>query len=280
MGNKHSVIPLIFDMKIKARELKRQSERCYRESEGEKGKVKAALQKNNSEGARVFAQNFIRKQQEGLHCLQLSSKLDAVASRLDAAHRSQQMSKQMRSAAYGLSNALRTLDGGTSLRQMEEFAKLFDDLDVRSDSVSTLLDASTSTSIPLEQVDDVLKHVATAAKIHMECEDFSQTSASLTLKRQEHVGPIASPAFGQHPISYNTSKRESDKRLPVSVYERHPIAVGTAADPFKEINSIVGRGELPSSPGDSIGSSCGGVGLMPARIWGGSPSPASHHPQL
>ncbi|PFH33712.1 SNF7 family protein [Besnoitia besnoiti] len=167
MGNKHSITSLVFDMKIKARELKRQSERCYRESEGEKGKIKVALQKNNTEGARIFAQNFIRKQQEGLHCLQLSSKLDAVASRLDAAHRSQQMSKQMRSAAYGLSHALRTLDGGTSLRQMEEFAKLFDDLDVRSDSVSTLLDASTSTSIPLEQVDDVLKHVAQTSNMPM-----------------------------------------------------------------------------------------------------------------
>lgn len=38
------------------------------------------------------------------------------------------MSRQVRSAACGLSDALRNLDGGTSLRQMEEFAKLFDDL--------------------------------------------------------------------------------------------------------------------------------------------------------
>ncbi|PHJ20726.1 snf7 family protein [Cystoisospora suis] len=242
MGNKNSVIPLVFDMKIKARELKRQSERCYRESESEKGKVRLALQKNNKEGARIFAQNFIRKQQEGLHCLQLSSKLDAVASRLDGAHRSQQMSRQVRSAACGLSDALRNLDGGTSLRQMEEFAKLFDDLDVRSDSVSTLLDASTSTSIPLERVDEVLHQVAKASHIALEPDRHISVESLLSPPpvRFDHPGPAACPP----------------RKL-------------TAVDVGEPIQR------------QAIGNCCsvGDPGLS-SRAWCGAFSPATHHPQL
>ena len=40
---------------------------------------------------RIFAQNYVRKKQEGLNSLHMSSKLEAVASRLDGAYRSHQV---------------------------------------------------------------------------------------------------------------------------------------------------------------------------------------------
>ncbi|KAL8275288.1 hypothetical protein Esti_000737 [Eimeria stiedai] len=129
MGNQNSVLLVVLDLRIKARELKRQSDRCYRESLQEREKVRRALLRQNEEGARIFAQNYIRKQKEGLNCLHMSSKLEAVAFRLDGAHRSRQVN---------LENLL----------------------DVRSDSVSSLLDASTSSAMPARQVDSVLSAVA------------------------------------------------------------------------------------------------------------------------
>lgn len=168
MGNYNSVSRVILDLRIKARELKRQSDRCYRESTQERGKIRRALLRNNQEGARIFAQNFIRKQQEGLHCLHMSSKLEAVASRLDGAHRSHQLTTKIHSVASGLSGALRKLDGSASLREIELFSKLFDDLDVRSDSVSSLLDASTSSAMPAREVENVMAEVANEYLIPLE----------------------------------------------------------------------------------------------------------------
>ncbi|CDJ62393.1 Charged multivesicular body protein 1a, related [Eimeria necatrix] len=171
MGNHHSVLPVILDLRIKARELKRQSDRCYRESLQEREKIRRALLRQNQEGARIFAQNYVRKKQEGLNSLHMSSKLEAVASRLDGAHRSHQASRlttRIHSVASGLSGALRKLDSSSSLREIELFSKLFDDLDVRSDSVSSLLDASTSSAVPAQQVDKVLTEVASTFGISLE----------------------------------------------------------------------------------------------------------------
>ena len=45
--------------------------------------IKKAIEKGNMEGAKIYAQNAIRKKNEQLQYLQLGSRLDAVVSRLD-----------------------------------------------------------------------------------------------------------------------------------------------------------------------------------------------------
>lgn len=44
-----------------------------------------ALQQGNTEGARIYASNAIRKKNESLNLLRLSSRIDAVASRVETA---------------------------------------------------------------------------------------------------------------------------------------------------------------------------------------------------
>lgn len=44
-----------------------------------------ALAQGNTEGARIYASNVIRKKNESLNLLRLSSRIDAVASRVETA---------------------------------------------------------------------------------------------------------------------------------------------------------------------------------------------------
>ena len=44
-----------------------------------------AIQQQNTEGARIYASNAIRKKNEALNLLRLSSRIDAVASRIQTA---------------------------------------------------------------------------------------------------------------------------------------------------------------------------------------------------
>jgi charged multivesicular body protein 1 len=44
-----------------------------------------ALQQGNTDGARIYASNAIRKKNEGLNLLRLGSRIDAVASRVETA---------------------------------------------------------------------------------------------------------------------------------------------------------------------------------------------------
>ena len=50
-----------------------------------------ALQQKNVEGARIYAENAIRKKNEGLNYLRLSSRVDAVASRVQTAMQMKQV---------------------------------------------------------------------------------------------------------------------------------------------------------------------------------------------
>lgn len=51
-----------------------------------------ALQQKNTEGARIYAENAIRKKNEGLNYLRMSARIDAVSQRVQSA----MMMKQVR----------------------------------------------------------------------------------------------------------------------------------------------------------------------------------------
>lgn len=51
-----------------------------------------ALQQGNTEGARIYASNVIRKKNESLNLLRLGSRIDAVASRVETAVTMKQVS--------------------------------------------------------------------------------------------------------------------------------------------------------------------------------------------
>ncbi|OEH80249.1 charged multivesicular body protein [Cyclospora cayetanensis] len=177
MGTQHSVLPVILDLRIKARELKRQSDRCYRESLQEREKIRRALLRHNQEGARPKPQL-----PEEDDAAPLRAPLCAIF----------QLTTKIHSVASGLSGALRKLDSSASLREIELFSKLFDDLDVRSDSVSSLLDASTSSAMPTQQVDKVLLEVAQAYRIpledHAEAADALVATHKEQMSRQQETG--------------------------------------------------------------------------------------------
>ena len=73
----------IFNLKFTSKQLVRQSHKCGKEEKSEKLKVKKAIEKGNIDGAKIYAQNAIRKKTETLNYLRLASRLDAVVSRLD-----------------------------------------------------------------------------------------------------------------------------------------------------------------------------------------------------
>jgi len=78
--------------------LNRQATKAHKESESQKAKVKKvylsiarnvvtrqAIQQGNNDIARIYAGNAVRKEQERLNLLVLSSRIDAVASRVRTA---------------------------------------------------------------------------------------------------------------------------------------------------------------------------------------------------
>ena len=65
--------------------MERQSKKCEKEEKAQKAKVKKALEKKNTEGARIYAENAIRKKNEGLNYLRMAARIDAVSQRVQTA---------------------------------------------------------------------------------------------------------------------------------------------------------------------------------------------------
>lgn len=69
-----------------------------------------ALQKGNTDGARIYAQNSIRKKTEYLNLLRLASRIDAVASRVETAVTMRQVTGNMTSVVRGMDKAMDSMN--------------------------------------------------------------------------------------------------------------------------------------------------------------------------
>ncbi len=65
--------------------MERASRKCEKEERAQKAKVTKALKQGNTEGARIYAENAIRKKNEGLNYLRMAARIDAVSSRVQTA---------------------------------------------------------------------------------------------------------------------------------------------------------------------------------------------------
>lgn len=70
------------------------------------------------EGARIYASNAIRKKNEALNLLKLSSRIDAVASRVQTAITMRKVSNSMAMVVKGMGRAMETMN----LEQVQSFS--------------------------------------------------------------------------------------------------------------------------------------------------------------
>jgi len=182
----------LFNLKFTAKQLSRMSKKAEKEEKAEKAKVKKvgavrsaqqqasvaararafttpttptfahsqAIEKGNMEGARIYAQNAIRQKNQSMNYLRLSSRVDAVASRVESAVKMQLVTKQMAGVVKGMESSLQSMDVEKIARVMEGFEKSFEDVDVRSEYIEQAINSSTSAAMPEEDVENLLQQVA------------------------------------------------------------------------------------------------------------------------
>eukprot|EP00887_Chlorella_sp_A99_P003876 scaffold11.g3876.t1 len=142
----------IFNLKacgFTSKELVRASRKCEKEEKAEKLKVKKAIEKGNMEGAKIYAQNAIRKKSEALNYLKLASRLDAVV-----------INKNMAGIVKSLAAALKANNLEKVAQTMDQFEKQFENLDVQSEFVAGAMDSQAVLSTPEEDVNLLMQQVA------------------------------------------------------------------------------------------------------------------------
>lgn len=169
MGNKQATLAdTVMDIRLASKQLEAASRRAEKDEKKERGKVAKAISKGNKEGAQIYAQNAIRKKHEALNYLKLASKMDAVASRLDTAEKSQQMSQNISRTIPQLNKALTDMTPEKMAQNMEKFEKIFEDLDVRTEYMANAIDSTTATATPVGQFDELIQQVGEEHALNVE----------------------------------------------------------------------------------------------------------------
>ena len=126
----------------------------------QKHQVKKAIEKGNIDGAKIYAQNAIRKKTEALNYLRLASRLDAVVSRLETQAKMQGVARSMGGIVKALDRALATNNIEKVAETMDAFERQFEDLDVQSQVMEGAMSAQASLATPEEDVATLLQQVA------------------------------------------------------------------------------------------------------------------------
>merc|ERR1712227_124359 len=122
----------LFNLKFAAKELERCSKKCDKEEKAEKLKLKKAIEKGNTEVARIHAENAIRQKNQSLNYLRMSARVDATASRVQSAVTTKKVTKSMEGVVKGMSAAMKSMNLEKISGLMDQFEKEFEDLDVQT----------------------------------------------------------------------------------------------------------------------------------------------------
>eukprot|EP01091_Cochliopodium_minus_P006634 TRINITY_DN1664_c0_g1_i1.p1 TRINITY_DN1664_c0_g1~~TRINITY_DN1664_c0_g1_i1.p1 ORF type:complete len:200 (-),score=63.64 TRINITY_DN1664_c0_g1_i1:94-693(-) len=160
MGNKQSVEEHLFNLKFTSKQLIKSSQKMEKQEKAEKNKVKLAIQKGNLDGAKIYAENAIRSKNQALNYLRLSSRIDAVANRVETAVRMNQVTKSMSGIVNGMEQVLKSMDTEKITKLMDKFDTQFQDLDVQSSYMESTMSQTTGSMTPIDQVDSLINQVA------------------------------------------------------------------------------------------------------------------------
>jgi len=199
MGNGNSQKKLddtLFNLRLSSKQMMKESQRATKEEGVEKMKAKKALEKGLIDTARIHAENAIRKKNDCLNFMKLSSKLDAVASKVQTATRTENMTREFSKMLPQLDRVLQNLNVENVSQTMSNFETMFENLDVATGYVSESLQQSTAIAAPRQEVDGLLSQIASENNIAIE----------------EQFGNLVTGPIGTAPVKEQEAKGRVDHR--------------------------------------------------------------------
>jgi len=182
MGNDMSTKQLdnhLFNLKFASKQLLRDSKRCEKEEKAEKAKLKKAIEKGNTDVARIHAENAVRKRQESLNLLRTSARVDAVASRVQTAVTTKRMTQSMQGVVKAMDSAMKSMNLEKISTLMDRFEKDFEDLDVQTSVMEGAMNQTTATNVPQDAVESLMKQTADEAGLELNMELPSAASNTI-----------------------------------------------------------------------------------------------------
>jgi phage shock protein A len=111
------------------RQLNTHAKKCQVEERTQQRKAKSALDGGNTDIARTYATNAVRKKKEALEYIQLASRLDAVIARLNQQHALSQVDASASTITKSINKLLKKATPDSMANNMLEFQSAMEELD-------------------------------------------------------------------------------------------------------------------------------------------------------
>ncbi|XP_064628327.1 charged multivesicular body protein 1b-like [Lineus longissimus] len=192
----------LFNLKFAAKQMERSAKKAEKDEKTEKNKLKKAIQKGNMEGAKIFAENAIRKKNEALNMQRMSARVDAVASRVETAIATKQVTTSMGGVVKSMESAMRSMNLEKISKLMDKFETQFEHLDVQSQVMENTMSATSTLNAPQASVDALMMQVADEAGLELNMDLPSSSSAS--------IGTATAASHEQDELSQRLAKLRQD----------------------------------------------------------------------
>lgn len=167
MGKEDKMYDILFNMKFASKQMTKSATASEKAAEREKLNIKKALEKGNPEAARIYAENAIRKRNEGLNYLRLASRLDAAASRIQTAMQMKMVTKTMSTTVKGMDKILTSMDPMKIAEVMDAFEQQVGAMDVNLGTMDAAFESSSAGTVPVAQVDSLMEQLAAENNIDL-----------------------------------------------------------------------------------------------------------------
>ncbi|XP_048191316.1 charged multivesicular body protein 1b-2-like [Perognathus longimembris pacificus] len=167
----------LFNLKFAVKELTRNAKKCDKEEKVEKAKIKKAIQKGNTEVARIHAENAISQKNQAIIYLRMSARIDAVTGRVQTAVTMDKVAKSTAGVVNSMDASLRTMNLEKISALMYKFEHHFETLDVQTQQMEDTMSSSTTLTTLQNQVDMLLQEMADEACLDLEDLSMGQTES-------------------------------------------------------------------------------------------------------
>ncbi|CAH8858700.1 unnamed protein product [Trichobilharzia szidati] len=157
----------VFNLKFAGKQMQRCAARCNRDELDAKNKLKMAIKKGDTEGARIHAENAIRHKHTATSYLRLAARIDALVSRVQSAITTKSFTKSIMTVVGCMEDAAKSMDMEKVSSLMDRFEMEFDNIDIQSKLVSSSLANTMSISTPENEVQGLINQVADEAGIEL-----------------------------------------------------------------------------------------------------------------
>jgi len=157
----------MINLRLVSKQMLRSSKKCEQSEKKAIKKLKMSIEKGNSESARIYGQDAIREKNQALSFIKMSSRIDACSSRIETAVRMGQMTGAMQGVVNGMNNGIASMNIEKISKIMDKFEQQFEDLDVKTQYMDGVMNSTTATTTPTDQVDSLIQYVADANNLQL-----------------------------------------------------------------------------------------------------------------